>query len=115
MQTPIPFRLHISANAISLASFLPCSPTSFEADSRGKPKKGSTRIYVIRQVSVDTKNAHAGNFKTDIFRSLLLGEGAFRRLSDGTDWETWEGEITLNPSDIKVGTFKVPGLWLRVR
>jgi hypothetical protein len=109
MQTPIPFRLHITANAISLASFFPCPPTE---DSRGQldPKKGSTRIYVIRQITVDARNAHESNLKTKIIKTTPLGKGAFRHLSHGTDWVTWEGEITLNPSDINVGTFKVPGL-----
>lgn len=113
-QTPIPFRLHITSNAFSLASFLPCSPTNAPRES-SRSRKGYTRVYVIRQVSVDARNAHVGNVKTDIFKSLLVGEGNFRRLSDGQEWATWEGEVVLDSSMLKVGSFRAPGLWLRVR
>jgi len=108
--TPIPFRLHITSSAFSLASFLPSSPTSPELS---KGKKGFTRVYVIRQVSVDAQNAHSGDVKTDIFKSLLGGEGDFRRLGDGPDWAAWEGEILLDTSVVKMGSFKAGGLWLR--
>lgn len=112
LTTPIPFRLHITSNAFSLASFLPSAPTSSsEGNKRGT--KAFTRVFVIRQVSVDVQNAHAGNVKTDIFKSLLGGEGVFRRLGDGPDWAAWEGEITLDPSVVKVASFKAGGLWLK--
>jgi len=110
-QTPIPFRLHITSNAFSLASFLPCSPTN--AVDRNRQKTGSTRVYIIRHVSVDARNAHSENVKTDIFRSILAGEGVFRRLGDGQEWATWEGEIHPDLSVLKIGSFKAPGLWVR--
>jgi hypothetical protein len=111
--TPIPFRLHVASNAFSLATYLLSAPTSLKQPKK-KGNKGSTRISVIRQVSVDVQNAHAGDAMTDIFKSLSGGEGIFRRLGDGPEWAAWEGEITLDTSVMTVGSFKAGGLWLRV-
>lgn len=116
VKNSIPFVLHISSSALSLATFLPCSPTAYATPIRTHDsKRGVTRIYVLRQASVDVQQVNSAGTKTDIFRNVAVGEATFKRLGDGPDWAAWEGEIVLDQAALKVGSFKAGGLWVKVR
>ncbi|KZS92890.1 hypothetical protein SISNIDRAFT_485844 [Sistotremastrum niveocremeum HHB9708] len=106
------FRLHLSSSALSLATFLPCSPTEVGASRTHSSNKGVTRVYVIRQTSVDVRNASFVGEKTEIFKLVSIGEASFRRIGDGPDWAAWEGSVEIDPN-VKVGSFKAGGLWVK--
>jgi len=100
---PIPFQLTFSSSAFSLAAFMPLGPkASYLSDKR------ATRIQLIRQTTVDVRNAIILGTKTDIWRTQVIGEGVFRHAGDGPDWISYSGEIAVS-SDVKIGGFKAGG------
>jgi len=88
MTQPIPFYLILESSAVSLAAFLPFSPT---AGTLG-PRK-VMRVQLMRQTTVDvrygqvtsliscvhiyTRNTTIAGVKTDIWRVDYIGEGTF--------------------------------------
>lgn len=113
-QNVIPFRLHVSSSPLSLGTFAPSAPTALSTTTgRLDGKKGTTRLFVLRQDSVDVRQVKALGTKTDIFKLTGIGEGNFHKLGDGPDWAAWEGEITIDRSLVRVGSFKASGLWVK--
>ncbi|KAH9847954.1 hypothetical protein C2E23DRAFT_846414 [Lenzites betulinus] len=101
----IPFHIVFSSSAFSLAAYLPYGPTATIL----APNKQFTRIRVLRQSTVDVRNALILGTKTDIWRVDTIGEAEFRHSGDGADWLSFVGEIQLDPS-VKIGGFKAGGL-----
>lgn len=89
MTQPIPFYLTLESSAVSLAAFLPSSPTENTSGHK------TMRVQLMRQASVDTRygfsylfvhrfilKEHTRNLtvvevKTDIWRVDEIGEGTF--------------------------------------
>ncbi|THH20590.1 hypothetical protein EW146_g783 [Bondarzewia mesenterica] len=110
LSEPIPFHISFVASAMSLASLLPFVPSSSSSSS----SKPCTRIQLLRQTSVDVKNAYVQEgTNTEIWRVFNIGEGSFWRTADGPDWISFTGEIRIKP-DVKIGGFKAGGLWVKV-
>ncbi|KAL5527475.1 hypothetical protein ACEPAG_6266 [Sanghuangporus baumii] len=131
MTDPIPFHLFILSSAFSLASYLPYAPSvarasgspSGQGSSSDVSRPGVTRIQLLRQTSVDVRSITKrtmpvrGN-NTDIWKTVQIGEGVFRRhgtdakrasFGGGQDWAAWSGEIILD-RNVKVGGFRASGL-----
>ncbi|KAL5487965.1 hypothetical protein ACEPAI_6073 [Sanghuangporus weigelae] len=131
MTDPIPFHLFILSSAFSLASYLPYAPAvarasgspSGQGSSSDVSRSGVTRIQLLRQTSVDVRSIAKrtmpirGN-NTDIWKTVQIGEGVFRRhgtdakrasLGGGQDWAAWSGEIIVD-RNVKVGGFRASGL-----
>lgn len=103
MTQPIPFQVTFSSSAFSLAAFMPFGPNaSYISDKR------PTRMQLIRQTTVDVRNAIILGTKTDIWRTEIIGEGVFRHAGDGPDWISYSGEVAVS-SDVKICGFKAGG------
>lgn len=104
MHEAIPFHVMFSSSAMSLAAFLPLGPVVITS-----LKTQHTKIQLLRQTTVDVRNALILGTRTDIWRVDCIGEGAFRHAGDGgAHWTAFSGEIYISP-DIKVGGFKAGG------
>ncbi|TDL22185.1 hypothetical protein BD410DRAFT_788900 [Rickenella mellea] len=124
MQERIPFHLYFTSTAMSLAAFLPFTPSTSRNSSppnsaSGRAAMHTTRIQLFRQNAVDVRsitkrtNRHLlpGN-KTDIWKTVQIGEGTFAHDGDGPDWMAWSGEIVVDRS-VRVGGFKASGLTVK--
>ncbi|KAF8967179.1 hypothetical protein BDZ97DRAFT_1656721 [Flammula alnicola] len=105
MTMTIPFHLTLESSAVSLAAFLPLSPTANTI-----PTRRVTRVQLMRQTTVDVRNTVMYGVKTDIWRVDCIGEGTFKRAGDGPSHISYTGEITLDEKAIKVPAFKAAGL-----
>ncbi|KAF9242652.1 hypothetical protein BU15DRAFT_86833 [Melanogaster broomeanus] len=108
VRQPIPFHLSFQSNAVSLAAFLPFAP----AAGLLAPKRQLTRIQLMRQTTVDVRNAIVLGTKTDIWRTDCIGEGAFRHAGDGPEWVAFSGEIFIG-DHITIGGFRAGGFSVR--
>ncbi|OBZ71501.1 hypothetical protein A0H81_08642 [Grifola frondosa] len=106
---PIPFHITFSSSAFSLAAFMPYGPTA----SILAPNKQFTQIKLLRQSTVDVRNALVLGTKTDIWSVVNIGEGVFSHAGDGSDWISFVGEIRVH-DQIKVGGFKAGGFSIKV-
>ncbi|EJD01352.1 uncharacterized protein FOMMEDRAFT_169490 [Fomitiporia mediterranea MF3/22] len=127
----IPFHLFLTSSAFSLASYLPYAPavvrgsrSPSDQSDLDLSRSGATRIQLLRQTSVDVRSITKrttptrGN-NTDIWKTVQIGEAAFRRYGadagraslggGGKDWVAWFGEVRVDRS-VKVGSFKASGL-----
>ena len=120
-----------------MSSPAPSPPTSATYVSASNPiitlpnskqQPGITRIQLLRQTAVDVRSISKrapllrGN-NTDIWKTVQIGEGVFRRygsttngtggLGGGQDWMGWYGEIRVDPN-VKIGGFKASGLTVKV-
>ncbi|KAI8994206.1 hypothetical protein BD414DRAFT_513794 [Trametes punicea] len=102
---PVPFHIMFSSSASSLAAYLPYGPTANVLS----PSKHFTRIRILRQSTVDVRNAMILGTKTDIWRVDIIGEAEFRHSGDGPDWLAFVGEVRVDEK-VKVGGFKAGGL-----
>ncbi|GLB38635.1 hypothetical protein LshimejAT787_0505000 [Lyophyllum shimeji] len=100
----IPFHVTFESSGRSLTAFLPYCPTVGFI----RPKQ-ATRMQLMRQSTVDVRNAMVSGAKTDIWRVDCIGEGTFRHAGDGPTWTLFSGEITISES-VKVSGFKASGL-----
>ncbi|KAG6876636.1 hypothetical protein C0993_001634 [Termitomyces sp. T159_Od127] len=101
---PIPFHVIFESSPHSLTSFLPLGPTV------GSIKRNQvTQMQLMRQSTVDVRNAVIQGTKTDIWRIDCIGEGVFRHTANGSTWTAFSGEITINKT-VHVMGFKVAGL-----
>ncbi|OSD07311.1 hypothetical protein PYCCODRAFT_1359167 [Trametes coccinea BRFM310] len=105
---PIPFHIMFTSSAFSLAAYLPYGPTA----NILSPSKHFTHIRILRQSTVDVRNAMILGTKTDIWRVDTIGEAEFRHSGDGADWLAFVGEIRLDDK-VKVGGFKAGGLMVK--
>ncbi|KAJ7852838.1 hypothetical protein B0H14DRAFT_2759511 [Mycena olivaceomarginata] len=94
----IPFHITLTADAHSLAAFLPYGPPH--------------GFQLMRQSAVDVKHtaARTEHVNTAIWRVDYLGEAAFRHAHDGPTCMSFSGEINI---DTKVMGFAVPGLMVQ--
>ncbi|KAG2147491.1 uncharacterized protein EDB93DRAFT_1147631 [Suillus bovinus] len=99
-QESIPFHIMFSSSATSLAAFMPFGPVVIAS-----LKTQHTKIQLLRQTTVDVRNALILGTRTDIWRVDCIGEGAFRHAGDG-------GDIYISP-DIKVGGFRAGGFSIK--
>ncbi|KAF9483515.1 hypothetical protein BDN70DRAFT_799620 [Pholiota conissans] len=104
MTMSIPFHLTLESSAVSLAAFLPLSPTSNTFNRK------ITRIQLMRQTTVDVRNTTMYGVKTDMWRVDCIGEGTFTHAGDGPSHISFSGEIPLDPKVIKVPAFRAAGL-----
>ena len=134
MTESIPFHLIFIASPVSLAAFLPLTPTHvFPRTIPSSPLSSSsnsaavspTRIQLLRQTSVDVRSIAKktpllrGN-NTDIWKTTQIGEAVFRH-DDGDmdskvarkEWMAWSGEVVIDP-DVRVAAFKASGLTVKV-
>ncbi|KAI9573658.1 hypothetical protein HD554DRAFT_2202309 [Boletus coccyginus] len=95
---PIPFHVSFHSDTDSLRAFLPLAPVA----GLIAPKKQATRIQLMRQITVDVRNAIVLGTKTDIWRVGCIGEGAFRNAGTGTDWAAFSGDIFIS-DEVTVG------------
>ncbi|KAG1843000.1 hypothetical protein DFJ58DRAFT_805244 [Suillus subalutaceus] len=107
MHEPIPFHVMFSSSAMSLAAFMPLGPVVTTP-----LKTQHTKIQLLRQTTVDVRNALILGTRTDIWRVDCIGEGAFRHAGDGAHWLAFSGDIYISP-DIKVGGFKAGGFSIK--
>lgn len=108
MHEPIPFHVMFSSSAMSLAAFMPLGPVVTKS-----LKTRHTKIQLLRQTTVDVRNALILGTRTDIWRVDCIGEGAFRHAGDGgAHWTAFSGEIYISP-DTKVGGFKAGGFSIK--
>ncbi|KAF4617594.1 hypothetical protein D9613_005955 [Agrocybe pediades] len=98
----IPFHLTFESSAVSLAAFLPLSPT---ANTR------STLVQLMRQTTVDVRNTVIEGVKTDMWRVDCIGEGAFKHAGDGPTSISYNGEIAI--TDVNVPAFRAAGLSIK--
>ncbi|KIJ17626.1 hypothetical protein PAXINDRAFT_167632 [Paxillus involutus ATCC 200175] len=108
VRQPIPFYLSFHSNAASLAAFLPFAPVA----GLLSPKRQLTRIQLMRQTTVDVRNAMVLGTKTDIWRVDCIGEGAFKYAEDGPGWTAFSGEIFIG-NHITIGGFRAGGFSVR--
>ncbi|KAF8798925.1 hypothetical protein BYT27DRAFT_6884225 [Phlegmacium glaucopus] len=101
---PIPFYLTLESSAVSLAAFLPLSPTANTSASRKV-----TRVRLMRQTTVDVKGTTILGVKTDIWRVDYIGEGTFTLVGNDDKRIAYSGEISIDPAVKTVG-FKAAGL-----
>ncbi|KAJ3504111.1 hypothetical protein NLJ89_g8111 [Agrocybe chaxingu] len=101
---PVPFHLTLHSSAVSLATYLPMSPTAKTLS----PRK-VTRVQLMRQTTVDVRNTVIAGVKTDMWRVDCIGEGAFKHAGDGPTWIAYTGEIVIDET-VKVPGFKAAGL-----
>ncbi|KAL4064166.1 hypothetical protein V8B97DRAFT_1988871 [Scleroderma yunnanense] len=106
----IPFHLSFRSSPDALALFMPLVP----GVGSSLPKRQFTRIQLMRQTTVDVRNAVVLGTKTDIWRVDCIGEGAFKHTGSGSDWLAYSGEIFM-ASHITVGGFRAGGFSVRVR
>ncbi|KAH0585927.1 hypothetical protein H2248_007214 [Termitomyces sp. 'cryptogamus'] len=100
---PIPFYVTFESSSDSLTSFLPLSTAgSIKRDQ-------STHVQLMRQSTVDVRNAVIAGTKTDIWRIDCIGEGSFRHVADGPTWTAFSGNITIDET-VHVTGFRVAGL-----
>jgi hypothetical protein len=105
---PIPFHADFVGSAISLATFMSFGPMPA---GFGSPM---TTIRVIRRSNCDIRNQEIDGTRTDMWRTEVIGSGAFERAGDGSDWMSLNGR--LNVSDrITVGGFRAGGLFVKVK
>lgn len=95
-------------------------------------KQGVTRITLLRQTAVDVRSISKRNplprgNNTDIWKTVQIGEGVFRRYGStptspsnpgagGQDWMAWYGEVRVDPALTAgklVGGFKASGLTVK--
>lgn len=107
MHEPIPFHIMFSSSAMSLAAFMPLGPVVTSS-----LKTRHTKIHLLRQTTVDIRNALILGTRTDIWRVDCIGEGAFRHAGDGAHWVAFSGDIYISP-DIKVGAVKAGGFSIK--
>jgi len=100
----IPFHLTVQSSPISIAAFLPFSPTANTTST-----KKITRIQLMRQTTVDVRNTVVAGVKTDMWRVDCIGEGKFKHAGDGPNWISFSGDIVID-EDVKVTGFKAAGL-----
>ncbi|KAG6828053.1 hypothetical protein H0H92_009514 [Tricholoma furcatifolium] len=100
----IPFHLTFESSSQSLTSFLPYCPTAGFIR-----RKQATSIQLMRQSTVDVRNAVISGTKTDMWRIDCIGEGVFRHTADGPTWTAFSGEIKISDT-VTVTGFKVAGL-----
>ncbi|KAJ7352097.1 hypothetical protein DFH08DRAFT_857940 [Mycena albidolilacea] len=105
----IPFHITLTADAHSLAAFLPYGPVAGTSTTSRTP---ATRIQLMRQSAVDVKHTatRGEHVNTAIWRVDYLGEAAFRHAHDGPTCVSFSGEIKI---DTKVMGFAVPGLMVQ--
>ncbi|KAI0917450.1 hypothetical protein AcW1_007354 [Taiwanofungus camphoratus] len=101
---PIPFHLTFTSSALSLATLLPLVPTA----SIHSSSKQHTRIQLLRQTTVDVRNALILGTKTDIWQTVSIGQGSFKHAGDGPDWIAFRGEIRVS-DQVKIGGFRAGG------
>ncbi|KAH9480633.1 hypothetical protein JR316_0007233 [Psilocybe cubensis] len=105
MTKSIPFHLSLESSSVSLAAFLPLSPS---ANTIGRK---ATRVQLMRQTTVDVRNTVIAGVKTDMWRVDCIGEGIFKHaVGDAPTCISYSGEIPLTGDDIKVPGFKAAGL-----
>lgn len=104
MKKPIPFHLTFESSAVSLAAFLPLSPSMNTVS-----KHRATRVQLMRQTTVDVRNTVMSGVKTDMWRVDCIAEGTFKHAGDGPTWVAFNGEMIID-ADIKVAGFKAAGL-----
>ncbi|KZT12213.1 uncharacterized protein LAESUDRAFT_670568 [Laetiporus sulphureus 93-53] len=107
MAEPIPFHLIFASTPSSLAAFLPFGPTGARTGARQH-----TRVQLLRQTNVDARGQLVLGTKTDIWRTVEIGDAAFRHAGDGPDWTSYSGEICVS-DQIRIGGFKAGGLTIR--
>jgi len=106
MTEPIPFHLTFTSSVYTLAAFLPFAP------SNNPSAKKWTRVEMLRQSTVDVRNAVILGTKTDIWRVSKTGDSTFRRVNDGHDFIHFSGQLVLD-SDVRVAGFKAGGLYVK--
>ncbi|KAF9806952.1 hypothetical protein IEO21_08442 [Rhodonia placenta] len=107
MAEPIPFYLTYTSSAKALAAFLPFAPLPPSRMSRQH-----TRVQLIRQTSVDVRNAVLIGAKTDMWRTVEIGQAVFQHEGDGPSWMSFSGEIRVSPQT-RIGGFKAGGLTIK--
>ncbi|TFK24984.1 hypothetical protein FA15DRAFT_383944 [Coprinopsis marcescibilis] len=100
----IPFHLSISSNPISLAAFLPLSPTTHVV---GRPK--AMRLQLMRQSTVDVRSVVKADANREMWRVDNIGEATFRLIGDAPTWIAYSGEIHIDTS-VRTAGFKAAGL-----
>ncbi|KAF8555747.1 hypothetical protein OG21DRAFT_1483672 [Imleria badia] len=105
---PIPFHLSFHSNPESMRAFSPLAPL---ADLIA-PKRQATRIQLMRQITVDVRNAVIFGTKADIWRVDCIGEGVFRNSGNGPDWQAFSGDIFIS-DEVTVGGFRASGFSVR--
>ncbi|KAG9315843.1 hypothetical protein JVU11DRAFT_3492 [Chiua virens] len=108
VRQPIPFHLSFHSDPDSLRSFLPLSPVV----SAIAAKRQATKIQLMRQTTVDVRNAIILGTKADIWRVDCIGEGAFRNAGTGVGWAAFSGDIFIS-DEIAVGGFRASGFSVR--
>ncbi|KAG8214538.1 hypothetical protein J3R82DRAFT_9599 [Butyriboletus roseoflavus] len=108
IRQPIPFHLSFHSDTDSLLAFLPFAP----ATGLISPKRQVTRIQLMRQTTVDVRNAIVLGTKPDIWRVDCIGEGAFRNVGIGTGWAAFTGDIFISDG-VTLGGFRASGLSVR--
>jgi hypothetical protein len=101
---PIPFYLTLESSAVSLAAFLPFSPTG-----RALGPRKSMRVQLMRQTTVDVKNTTIVGLKSDMWRVDQIGEGTFTLVANDANCISYSGEIPIDPA-VKIPGFKGAGL-----
>ncbi|KAF8630957.1 hypothetical protein AX17_005313 [Amanita inopinata Kibby_2008] len=101
---PIPFYLALEASVESLTAFLPYSPAPHSIYN-----KRATRIQLVRQSTIDVRNAFMSTAKTDMWRVDSIGEGLFRLAADAPSTILFLGEMKIS-EDVKVTAFRAAGL-----
>ncbi|KDQ25451.1 hypothetical protein PLEOSDRAFT_1113446 [Pleurotus ostreatus PC15] len=104
MTQPIPFHVKLRSTAVSLASFLPYGPSTSTTST-----KRMTKCHLVRQTTVDVRNAEVLGTKTNIWRVDTVGTGAFKMAGDGPNWIAYSGEIAID-ENVEVGGFSAAGL-----
>ena len=76
-------------------------------------------MQLLRQTAVDVRSIYKrappprGN-NTDIWKTVQIGEGAFRRAGvGGHDWVAWSGSVRADRS-VRMSGFKASGLNVKV-
>lgn len=96
-----------TSSAKALAAFLPFAPLPPSRMSRQH-----TRVQLIRQTSVDVRNAVLIGAKTDMWRTVEIGQAVFQHEGDGPSWMSFSGEIRVSPQT-RIGGFKAGGLTIK--
>ncbi|TEB30683.1 hypothetical protein FA13DRAFT_527112 [Coprinellus micaceus] len=101
----IPFHLSLHSTSMSLATYLPLSPT---AKSLGSKKP--TQVQLMRQSTVDVRNLeNPGKLRRDMWIVDCIGEGTITLQADAPSWIAYSGRIRVAP-DITIAGFKAAGL-----
>lgn len=103
MRESIPFHLSLHSTSMSLATYLPLSPTAKTLNNRK-----STQVQLMRQSTVDVRNIEKDGLKQDMWRVDCIGEGTIKLTADAPLWIAYNGEIKVDP-EVAIAGFKAAG------